>query len=66
MQRCDRVVRRPTSLTHIGFIIVSERLGILVHPPTDTGGSVGYWTMVRDPDGHGVEFTCGQPIEGLE
>ena len=43
-----------------------ERLGILVHPPTDTGGSVGYWTMVRDPDGHGVEFTCGQPIAGLE
>ena len=40
-------------------------LGILVHPPTDSGGSVGYWTLVRDPDGHGVEFTCGQPLKGL-
>ena len=40
-------------------------LGILVHPPTDSGGSVGFWTMLRDPDGHLVEFTCGQPLEGL-
>jgi catechol 2,3-dioxygenase-like lactoylglutathione lyase family enzyme len=43
----------------------AERGGILVHPPTDSGGSVGYWTLVRDPDGHGVEFTCGQPLKGL-
>ena len=47
---------------------VAERgraLGILVHPPTDAGGSVGFFTMLRDPDGHTVEFTCGQPLEGL-
>ena len=47
---------------------IAERalaLGILVHPPTDSGGSVGFWTMLRDPDGHLVEFTFGQPIEGL-
>ena len=47
---------------------IAERgraLGILVHPPTDSGGSVGFWTMLRDPDGHLVEFTYGQPIEGL-
>lgn len=43
----------------------AEGAGILVYPPTDSGGSVGYWTMVRDPDGHRVEFTCGQPIGGL-
>jgi lactoylglutathione lyase len=43
----------------------ARQLGILVHPPTDSGGSVGYWTMLRDPDGHLVEFTYGQPIEGL-
>ena len=42
-----------------------ERRAILVYPPTDSGGSVGYWTMLRDPDGHLVEFTFGQPIEGL-
>ena len=37
----------------------------LVYPPTDSGGSVGYWTQLRDPDGHMVEFTFGQPIKGL-
>lgn len=42
-----------------------KQLGILVYPPTDSGGSVGYWTMLRDPDGHLVEFTYGQPLEGL-
>ena len=63
-------------LDHLGFQCdsrdevdaIAERgrdLGILVYPPTDSGGSVGYWTMVRDPDGHLVEFTHGQPIRGL-
>lgn len=63
-------------IDHLGFQFSSraevdalareaESAGILVYPPTDTGGSVGYWTMVRDPDGHMVEFTCGQPIGGL-
>jgi len=42
-----------------------RQLGILVEPPTDTGGVVGYFTMISDPDGHLVEFTYGQPIEGL-
>lgn len=42
-----------------------RQLGILVEPPTDAGGSVGYFTMLRDPDGHLVEFTHGQPIDGL-
>lgn len=63
-------------LDHLGFqcdsrVEVDEiaargrELGILVHPPTDSGGSVGYWTMVSDPDGHLAEFTYGQPIKGL-
>ena len=38
---------------------------ILVEPPTDIGGVVGYFTTVRDPDGHVVEFTYGQPLKGL-
>ena len=41
------------------------KLGILVHPPSDSGGAVGYWTTIRDPDGHLVEFTFGQPIAGV-
>jgi lactoylglutathione lyase len=38
---------------------------ILVQPPIDVGGVVGYFAMVRDPDGHIVEFTFGQPLKGL-
>ena len=63
-------------LDHLGFQCDSREqvdaiaekarhTGILVYPPTDSGGSVGYWTMVRDPDGHLVEFTFGQPLKGL-
>ena len=63
-------------MDHLGFQYelreqvdqIAERgreMGILVQPPRDAGGSVGYFTMLRDPDGHLVEFTNGQPIEGL-
>ncbi len=41
-----------------------RELGILVEPPTDSG-VVGYLALLRDPDGHLVEFTHGQPIGGL-
>jgi lactoylglutathione lyase len=65
-----------STMDHLGFQCalkeqvdeIAERgrkLRILVEPPTDAGGSVGYFTMIRDPDGHLVEFTYGQPIEGL-
>jgi len=37
----------------------------LLEPPVDIGGVVGYFTMIRDPDGHLVEFTFGQPLKGL-
>jgi lactoylglutathione lyase len=43
----------------------ARELGILVEPPTEVGGVVGYFTIISDPDGHLVEFTHGQPIEGL-
>ena len=42
-----------------------RHLGILVEAPTNAGGVVGYITMLHDPDGHLVEFTHGQPIDGL-
>ena len=66
-----------TSLVdHLGFQCeqreqvdqIAERgtqMGILAVPPTDLGDPVGYFTILRDPDGHLVEFTYGQPIEGL-
>jgi catechol 2,3-dioxygenase-like lactoylglutathione lyase family enzyme len=37
----------------------------LVDPPTEVGGVVGYFTTIRDPDGHLIEFTFGQPLKGL-
>lgn len=63
-------------LDHFGFQCESKaevdaiaeearRQGILVYPPQDSGGTVGYWTQIRDPDGHSVEFTFGQPLKGL-
>ena len=44
---------------------LARQQNILVEPPTDVGGVVGYFAMVRDPDGHLVEFTFGQPLRGL-
>ena len=41
------------------------RRNILIEPPVDLGGVVGYFTMIRDPDGHLIEFTFGQPLKGL-
>ena len=44
---------------------LARKQNILVEEPTDVGGVVGYFAMVRDPDGHLVEFTYGQPLKGL-
>ena len=43
----------------------ADEQGILEQSPRDSGGVVGYWTIIRDPDEHLVEFTHGQPIEGI-
>jgi len=67
----------PYRLDHLGFQCeakaqvdqIAERarqLGVLELSPRDYGGVVGYFTMIRDPDGHLVEFTYGQPIAGLD
>lgn len=37
----------------------------LVRDPEDVGGSVDYFVLVREPSGHLVEFTHGQPLRGL-
>lgn len=44
---------------------IARQQNILVEPAVDIGGIVGYFAMVRDPDGHLVEFTAGQPLKGL-
>jgi lactoylglutathione lyase len=69
----DEVTAR---LDHFGFqcdsseevdrlATVAREKDILVQEPMDAGGVVGYFAMVRDPDGHLVEFTFGQPLKGL-
>lgn len=63
-------------IDHLGFQCASRaevdriaaegaRLGIVAEGPFDGGGDIGYVVMLRDPDGHRVEFTAGQPLAGL-
>ncbi|MCA8915536.1 MAG: VOC family protein [Planctomycetes bacterium] len=60
-------------MDHLGFTVASRadvdriaaigrELGILQYEPTDSGPPVGYWTMIRDPDGNWVEFSVDQDI----
>lgn len=62
-------------LAHIGYSVDSrDRVdalagmaraeGILVDGPTDAGPIVGYYCIVRDPDGNLVEFSHGQSLGG--
>lgn len=34
----------------------------LVSPPIDSGYPVGYWILIRDPDGHTLELAHGQEV----
>ncbi len=43
----------------------ARQQGTLVEGPEDFGGSVGYFAVLREPSGHLVEFTHGQPMRGL-
>jgi hypothetical protein len=36
--------------------------GLSMQGPPDAGPIVGYYCMLRDPDGNLVEFSHGQPI----
>ncbi|MGH7897768.1 MAG: VOC family protein [Candidatus Binatia bacterium] len=64
----------PNSFAHFGFCCRSReevdehaRLarsdGILELEPRDAGPIVGYFCMIRDPDGNSVEFSFGQAID---
>ena len=43
----------------------AQQQGTLVRGPIDHGGSIGTTVVVREPRGHLVEFTFGQPLRGL-
>ncbi|HEX8118330.1 MAG TPA: VOC family protein, partial [Pyrinomonadaceae bacterium] len=36
--------------------------GRLLTGPTDSGYPVGYWALLRDPDGHTLELSFGQEV----
>jgi catechol 2,3-dioxygenase-like lactoylglutathione lyase family enzyme len=36
--------------------------GMLLQEPTDSGYPVGYWALIRDPDGHTLEISYGQEV----
>lgn len=44
---------------------LGRRLGALAQDQRDDGGSIGYHCKLWDPDGHLIEFTHGQPIQGV-
>ena len=63
----------PNSFAHFGFSCASrkdvdERAavaradGVLELEPRDAGPIVGYFCMLRDPDGNSVEFSFGQAL----
>ena len=64
----------PSTLQHLGFAVESRAdvdaaaakaraEGILEVEPTEAGPIVGYFCIVRDPDGNQVEFSYGQAID---
>ncbi len=67
----------PSTLQHLGFAVGSRdevdaaaaaarAEGVLVIEPVYAGPIVGYFCIVRDPDGNQVEFSYGQPINPRE
>lgn len=67
----------PTTLQHLGFAVGSREEvdaaaeaaradGVLDLGPTYAGPVVGYFCIVKDPDGNNVEFSFGQPINPRE
>ncbi len=63
----------PATLQHLGFAVASRAEvdaaagagrdeGVLVIEPMYAGPIVGYFCILRDPDGNQVEFSYGQPI----
>jgi catechol 2,3-dioxygenase-like lactoylglutathione lyase family enzyme len=40
----------------------AEAEGVLAKAPEDSGPPIGYWAMIKDPDGHMLELSHGQEI----
>jgi catechol 2,3-dioxygenase-like lactoylglutathione lyase family enzyme len=40
----------------------ARREAVLIEGPTDSGPPVGYWALIRDPDGHTLEVSFGHQV----
>jgi lactoylglutathione lyase len=61
--RMDHLGFTVQSRSHVDRIAQAAReLGLLQVGPADLGPPVGYFVVVSDPDGNGVEFSVGQQI----
>jgi lactoylglutathione lyase len=45
-----------------GLCELARGEGCLLRPPEDSGPPVGYWALIRDPDGHTLEVAHGQDV----
>jgi len=63
----------PAPVAHLGYAVQSredvDRMaakgrarGIQVHGPVEAGPIVGYFCLLRDPDGNQIEFSYGQSL----
>jgi catechol 2,3-dioxygenase-like lactoylglutathione lyase family enzyme len=41
---------------------LAKQEGVLHSGPDDSGPPVGYWALLRDPDGHTLELSYGQEV----
>jgi len=41
---------------------LARRAGCLAREPEQSGPPVGYWALLRDPDGHTLELSHGQEV----
>lgn len=73
LMQAERVEHRLAGFCHIGVGCASRAEvdslaelarseGRLALGPTDSGGPIGYWVFLRDPDGHQLELSYGQQI----
>ena len=44
---------------------LAARNGCLARAAEQMDAPVGYWALIRDPDGHTLEVSCGQEIAGI-
>lgn len=67
-------VRPLLPMAHLGVAVASreevDRLcrharqnGCLLKEPEQSGPPVGYWALLRDPDGHTLEISFGQELK---